>query len=369
MKEPIKVLHVLSKMSFGGVQSVVMNYYRHIDSSKIQFDFVVQSSENFFYDEEIKRLGGKIYQVAPIHSNRKQFERDFFRVLIENPEYKIVHCHQNFLNIVPLRIAKKAGVPIRISHSHSNYKASSFIKEMQRKVFRTIIAYYATDYFACSRVAAQWLYGHHSKSSKCKIINNAIETKKYFFDPGIRFKKRKELGIDKELVLIHVGMFTDSKNHEYLFKVFEKVHNKNINTLLLLVGDGENRSKLMKAAKECSGSNNIIFLGKRDNVHEYLMAADYFVFPSKYEGLGMSVIEAQMSGLPCIVSDVVPREVDLFGDVSFISINETPETWANVIIQNNTSRILHSIESIMNTNYEIEIEAKKLSDYYLSTII
>lgn len=369
MKEPIKVLHVLSKMSFGGVQSVVMNYYRHIDRSKVQFHFVVQSSENFFYDEEIKKLGGKIYQVAPIHSNRKQFERDFFRVLKENPDYKIVHCHQNFLNIVPLRIAKKADVPIRISHSHSNYKASSFIKEIQRKAFRALISYYATDYFACSIVAAQWLYGHHSKSSKCKIINNAIETKKYLFNEDIRYKKRKELGIDKELVLIHVGMFTDSKNQEYLFKVFEKVYDININTLLLLIGDGENRVKLMNAAKECSDNDNIIFLGKKDNVHEYLMAADLFVFPSKYEGLGMSVIEAQMSGLPCIVSNAVPKEVDLFGDVTFVSINESPETWANIIIQYNKSRRLHKIESLINTNYEIEIEVTKLTDYYLSAMI
>ncbi|MCK2016879.1 glycosyltransferase [Peribacillus frigoritolerans] len=365
--KPVRVLHILTKLSFGGVQSVIMNYYRNLDRSKVQFDFVVQTEETGFFDEEVMNLGGSIFRVAPVHINKKQFETDLFDILTIHPEFKIVHVHQNFLNITALKIAKKAGVPVRISHSHSNYPTSSFITEIKRKVFRKIISIYATDFFACSKASAKWLYGRrNTMSHKCKIIHNAIQTENFKMNYTIRSKIRNELGVDGNLVLIHVGMITDAKNHEYLLGIFKQVQVYNKKSSLLIVGDGENKDNLMRISKEQGTSDSVFFLGKMENVNEYLMAADCFVFPSKFEGLGMALIEAQINGLHCWSSDVVPKEADIFGEVTFLSNDLPPDVWAKSIISCDPKRYTRNYDSISNSGYEIKKETDKLMEFYLT---
>lgn len=365
MQSKIRVLHIITKLSFGGVQSVIMNYYRNIDRSKIQFDFVVQDKEKHFFDNEITKLGGKIYILSPMHTKKKQFENELFTLLKEHPEYKIIHVHQNFLNIIPLSVAKKANIPVRISHSHSNYPASSLFKKIQRSIFRLLIGRYATDYFACSKISAEWLYGEKkARGKKCKIIYNAIDVSKFIFNSDTRNKIRKELQLDEDTVLLHVGMFTDAKNHEYLLEIFKNYKILNPFSKLLLIGDGEKKEDLIKIAKEYNVLDSVVFLGKINDVEKYLMAADHFIFPSKYEGLGMSLIEAQISGLKCWSSDVLPKEVDLFDEVSFLSINTPAEVWAKSIFDHQPKRYLKSFVSICNSGYEIKMQAERLTYFY-----
>jgi len=365
MNEPIRVLQILSTLSFGGVQSVVMNYYRNIDRKNVQFDFVVQAEEEGAYEKEVLALGGKIYRTVPMHLNRKRFEQALINILKSNPGYRIIHAHQNFLNIIPLRAAKKAKIPVRISHGHSSYRTDSLLTEIKRAVFRLFISVYATDLFACSKTAAVWLYGEKAVSnSKCKIIYNAIDTGKYYFDNNVRSRIRQELKIEDKLALIHIGMFTRAKNHEYLLKIFKQVYSLKQKSCLLLAGDGDKKAELQSLAQDYGISDNVLFLGKKDNVYEYLMAADGFVFPSRYEGLPLAVIEAQISGLKCFVSDVVTSEVDLFGEVNFMSIAKPAEKWAEVIVSTDLSRYKRNREAVSNTRYDIINEAEKLKQFY-----
>lgn len=365
MCTPVRVLHVLSKLSFGGVQTVVMNYYRNIDREKVQFDFVVQDKEVGSYESEVQSLGGHIYKIAPMHLDRKRFEKELMKILQSNKYYKIIHTHHNFSNIIPLRVAKKAGVPVRISHSHSNYKANSFFKELQRIVFRLLIPFYATDYFSCSIASAVWLYGKKNiRSSKLKIVHNAINTEKFVLDNDIRQRVRNELDINNNIVLIHVGMFSYSKNHEYLLEIFKQLLKINQQISLLLVGDGERKEFLLNLARSKGLEGKVFFLGIQERVQEFLMAADYFVFPSRYEGLPLTVIEAQISGLSCLISDVITPEVAIFNDVTFMSIKASPIMWAKTLIESFNLRRARTFNDIVSSGYEIKHEASELQQFY-----
>jgi len=342
-----------------------MNYYKSIDRRKVQFDFVVQNEGEEFYECEVKSLGGEIYRVAPMHLDRKKFEKDLMNILKSNSGYRIIHVHQNFLNIVSLRVAKKAGVQVRISHSHSNYKATSLYKRFQRLVFKALIPLYATDYLSCSKASAEWLYGiKAARSSKCRIVHNAINTRKFILDYEIRRKVREKLIINDRIVLIHVGMFAYSKNHEYLFEIVKQLVKLNKQIVLLLVGDGERKKLLLEMVELMGIQEQVLFLGMQDNVQDLLMAADFFVFPSRYEGLPLTVIEAQISGLKCLISDVITPEVDLFNDIIFLSIKDSPEFWAKNIIDNLGNNKTRAFDDLVKSGYEISHEAKELQKLY-----
>ena len=363
MKRPIRVLHIITKLSFGGVQSVLMNYYRYIDRKRIQFDFVVQSDDKHFFEKEVLSLGGNIYRLPSINTDRKKFELELFKLLQAHPEYQIVHAHQNFTNIIPLRIAKKAKVKVRISHSHSKYVARTITKESMRKIFRLVISYYATNYFSCSQASAVWLYGKkNSSSNKCKIIHNAIDSNIFIMDSKIRKKIRKNLSIENKFVIIHIGMFGEAKNHEFLLEIFKEFHNKYNNSVLMLIGDGNKRNNLLNLTSTYGIDEDVLFLGKKDNVNQYLMAADYFILPSINEGLPVVVVEAQASGLPCLVSEAVSNEVDITGIVRWCSIKRSPTEWAN-LIDTQSKRVLTQ-QKVIEGQYDIKYESEKLANIY-----
>jgi len=365
---PVRVLHVVSKMTFGGVQSVIMNYYRHIDRSKVQFDFAVQSVEKCEYDDEINALGGRIHRISPLHIDRKRFSADLKSLLRNNPEYRIIHSHQNFMNIIPLSIAKKCNVPIRISHSHNNYKASSKLKEVQRIAFRRVIRHFATECLACSQPAGRWLYGSSfGKHINDRVVHNAINTNLFRFDMHTREKLRQSLGIEDKFVLIHIGMFSKQKNHLYLLEVFSEFHKITPESVLLLIGDGKERNLIEERIDRLGLKKEVIVLGVRRNVHDYLQAADAFVFPSLHEGLPVVVVEAQTSGLPCFVSsEAVPEEVDLNNDVKFLSIKLPPSKWAEAIVSTDCLQDrTNAYQRTISGGYDVDKEAEKLMEFYL----
>ena len=361
-EKPIVVAQIMGKWFGGGVEAVIMNYYRNIDRSKVQFDFICdEDSTNIPYDE-IKKLGGRVI-ICPPYQKIFEYER-FLIDLFKKKKYKIVHSNINTLSIFPLRAAKKAGVPIRIAHSHSTTNKKEWKKNLMKQVLRPFSKKYATDYFACSELAGRWLFGDKTfEQGKVTIINNAIDLDKFKYDEKIRKEKRKELNInDDTLVVGHIGRFVAQKNHTFLIDIFNELHKKEKNSILLLIGQGPLMGEIKQKVETIGISDSVKFLGQRDDVNELYNAMDLFLFPSLYEGLGMVLIEAQANGLPCITSTVVPKIADIANNVQFYGLNDSIDIWLKNY-DTNRFKFMHK-----NCIYNIKKEVEKLEKYYLGVI-
>ena len=281
----IIVAHIMGKWNGGGVESVVMNYYRNIDRNKIQFHFLCDEDSTDIPYEEIEKLGGKVIVIPPYQKLFK-YQKELYRIFEEN-NYKIVHSHINALSVFPLRIAKKAGVPIRIAHSHSTSNKKEWKKNILKMILRPLSKLYANNYFACTEYAGKWLFGKKVVERKeLNVINNAIDLKKFEFNENTRKALREELGIkDDTLIIGHVGRFMKQKNHEFLVEVFNEVYKKNQNTLLILIGQGPLLSEIKQKAINLNIEDKIKFIGQVTDVEKYYNIMDIFLFPSIYEGL------------------------------------------------------------------------------------
>ena len=353
----IRIAQVVGKMFNGGVEAVVMNYYRHIDRNKVQFDFIVDEDSTFIPHEEIEKLGGRVYIVPPYQKLNKYIPA-LIRLFKEN-EYKIVHSHINTLSVFPLYAAKKAGISIRIAQNHSTVASGEWKKNILKYTLRPFAKLYATHYAACSKYTGEWLFG--KKSMECgevKIFNNAIELEKFKYDENLRNEVRKELGLEGKFVIGHVGRFCYVKNHEFLIDVFEKIYTVNQNAVLMLVGDGPEREKIENRAKKYGA--NVIFLGNRTDVYRLYQAMDIFVLPSKIEGFPVVGIEAQANGLTVLFSDKVPREAEITANrVKYIPLSLGAGHWASIVMKSNVDR--------KETNlflYDISSQASRLIQYY-----
>ena len=285
LDEKIIVAHIMGKWNGGGVESVVMNYYKNIDRNRIQFHFLCDEDSTDIPYEEIEKLGGKVIVITPYQKLFK-YQKELYRIFKEN-NYKIIHSHINALSVFPLRIAKKAGVPIRIAHSHSTSNKKEWKKNILKMILRPFSKLYANNYFACTEYAGKWLFGKKVVERKeLNVINNAIDLKKFEFNENTREDLRKELGIKEDVLVIgHVGRFMKQKNHEFLIDVFEKAIKQDDNIYLILVGQGPLEDKIKEMAKEKGIEYKILFLGQRNDVNKLYQAMDIFVLPSLYEGL------------------------------------------------------------------------------------
>lgn len=285
LDEKIIVAHIMGKWNGGGVESVVMNYYKNIDRNRIQFHFLCDEDSTDIPYEEIEKLEGKVIVIPPYQKLFK-YQKELYRIFKEN-NYKIIHSHINALSVFPLRIAKKAGVPIRIAHSHSTSNKKEWKKNILKMILRSFSKLYANNYFACTEYAGKWLFGKKVVERKeLNVINNAIDLKKFEFNENTREDLRKELGIKEDVLVIgHVGRFMKQKNHEFLIDVFEKAIKQDDNIYLILVGQGPLEDKIKEMAKEKGIENKILFLGQRNDVNKLYQAMDIFVLPSLYEGL------------------------------------------------------------------------------------
>ena len=369
-KEPIRVAQIVGKYIGGGVEAVLMNYYKNIDKSKIQFDFICDSDSTSIPYEEIEALGGRVL-LCPPYQKIFKYMKELKKIFKDN-DYKIVHSNINTLSVFPLYVAKKAGIPIRIAHSHSTIINNK--KEWKRNIAKNILKYfsktYATDYLACSEQAAISQFGNKAyRDGKVKIIYNAIDLKKFEYNKKLRAHKRKELNIkDDAIVIGHVGRFVKTKNHELLINVFNKYHKINNNSRLILAGQGPLLEKTKVRVKELGLDKFVYFVGQQKNIHEYYQTFDIFMLPSLYEGLGMALIEAQISGLPCIASKGVPEITKVIDCFSFIDLNESLDTWVNKIIEYSNIDRKNCIDIFEKTRFNIHRESKILEDLYLSRI-
>lgn len=357
----VRVAQIIGKWVGGGVESVIMNYYRHIDRTQIQFDFICDNDSTNIPYEEIESLGGKVILISPYQKIFK-YHKELKKVL-KDGKYKIVHSHINTLSIFSLFAAKCAGVPIRIAHSHSTTNKLELKKNLLKQILRPFSKLFATNYMSCSEFAGRWLFGNKSfEKGEVYVLNNAVELNNFAFSKDFRDKYRKKFGINEDtLVIGHVGRFVEQKNHSFLVDVFNEVHMKNGNSVLFLIGQGPLETKIKEKVNDLGLENSVKFLGQRNDVNEIYNAMDIFVLPSLYEGLGMVLIEAQKNGLKCITSTNTPREVKIFDRIEFIGLEEGIKYWASRMNINNSYN--RNID-ISDERYNIEKNHKKLSDYY-----
>lgn len=365
----VRVAHIIGKWLGGGVEAVVMNYYRNINHNKVQFDFICDNDSTDIPYEEIERLGGRVILIPPYQKPFK-YHKELKRVLKEG-HYKIVHSHINTLSVFSLFAAKRAGVPVRIAHSHSTTNKKEWKKNILKQVLRPFVKLFATDYVACTKHAGKWMFGKKSfEKGNVYVLNNAIDLDKFKYDKQIRNKKRDELKIDKNtLVIGHAGRFVAQKNHEYIIDIFNEVHKENKNSILVLVGQGPLMDSIKDKVRKLNIDSSVMFLGQRDDINELYQSFDVFLFPSLYEGLGMVLIEAQVSGLPCYASTEVPEVAKVTDNLKFINLNENAETWAKETLTNlENYKRKDCVAEISECGYNIEKEAHKLEDYYLNKI-
>ena len=362
--QQIRVAHVMGKMVSGGVESVVMNYYRNIDKKKLQFDFIVDEDSTYIPRDEIENMGGRVILVPPYQKIFSYIKK--LKIVFKENEYKIVHSHLNTLSIFPLYAAKVSKVPVRIAHSHSTSNKKEWKKNILKYILKPFSKVNATHYFCCSEHAGRWLFGNKVyDENKVTLINNAIDIEDFIYDEQIRYKIRNKLNIEDKLVICHIGRFVEQKNHEKLIDIFFEIHRKNENTVLLLIGEGPLLEKIKEKVSKLGLNKYVIFLGVRDDVKELMQGMDVFLFPSLYEGLGLVLIEAQAAGLPCITSTEVPTIVKITDLVEFIPLSSDSTTWCKVLLNKYKDTIRKSsIKDIYNSGYDISKESQKLLDLY-----
>lgn len=358
----IKVLQIVGAMNRGGLETFLMNVYRNIDRSQVQFDFLVHTRKNCAYDDEIRDYGGKIFAI----SSRNQGILNNYKALNEffaaHSEYKIVHQHLSSLTYnEPLKIAKKYNVPNRIIHGHNTQEGGNFLHHFIHHWNRLFLEYYATDCFACSDLAARWLCGNRGNFT---IVHNGIETDKFVYDESKRKAVRKAWGMENKLVIGHVGRFSYPKNHDFLIDIFQSVYKKVPRSVLLLVGEGELRGKIEQKVSSLGLQEQVVFTGLRSDIPEMLNAMDILVFPSLYEGFPVALVEAQSSGVKCIISDRITRQAAITDLIAFKSLSASPDEWANVVVKESRYTRRNTYNDIVHAGFDIKQIAHGLQRYY-----
>lgn len=366
---PIRVLNLFTIMDRGGAETLVMNFYRNIDRSKIQFDFMVHREERGAYDDEIESLGGRIYRMCPISVNNlykyKGLLHSFF---LEHPEYKIIHSHMSELGYFVFKEAISWNIPVRICHAHNTpvWNSGTFLQKFKR-VFRVILAKkirkLSTDFFACSRDAGKWLYGENQDFT---IINNAIDAKKFAYNMSLSNQLKKKFGWSDKFVIGHVGRFNTQKNHSFLLDIFFSISSEVSNAILVLVGTGDLMDEIKRKARILNIEDKVYFMGSRDDVFNLYQAFDIFLFPSLYEGFGNVLLEAQAAGLESFTSkNVVPSEVYVTNLLHGIALSSSPNEWKNEILKYSQYIRKNTYDAIVESGYDINSNTQYLSDFYL----
>lgn len=365
MHKKIKILHVIGSLKIGGAENVAMNFVRYLDQQKYQCDYLVFSEEIGEYEEEAIKFGANIIRIPAPNKGYKNYIKNLKAILKVN-QYDIVHSHTLFNNGITLKVAYDANIKKRISHSHST---DSGVKEtlkykIYKNIMKNMIKKYATHMIACGLEAGKYLYGDEEFKKNGIVINNGIDAKKYCYSEIKRNRARKELGIKEELLIGHVGRFTETKNHSFLLDIFNEVYKDNNNSKLLLIGDGELRTEIEAKIKKLDLQDKVVLTGIRNDVAYLQQAIDVIVFPSLYEGLPVSIVEAQAAGIPCIVSDNVTTEVKITDCVNFMSLQKSSKEWANKILEFRNIEKKNTVEELILAKYEINSIIEEVAKIY-----
>lgn len=362
-EEPIRVLQIVGIACNGGVEAVVLNYYRHMDKDKVQFDFVVHKNPAQNFVDEVKKGGGRLYEVTPYTKNIFAFTYEIYQI-IKKGKYNVVHTNMNSLSGFPLLAAYLAGARVRILHNHTTDVKSEGLRTLLKRVLRPFAKLFANRYFACSELAASWMYGKEAvKNGRVTIIPNAIDLEMFAFNPEKRNELRNVMGMEDKLVLGHIGRFVYQKNHLFLIDVFARVVEERRDAMLLLIGDGPLRKQMEEKVDALGISDRVLFLGNRNDVSDLYNVMDVFVLPSFYEGLPVVAVEAQANGLKCLFSDKVTLESKLLSETECIALNV--EEWKQSLC-NLAPRVLNERGGIeLMQKFDIRESSILLSNRYI----
>lgn len=360
IEEPIRVLHIVTHMERGGLETMIMNYYRNIDRSKVQFDFLTHRDTNASYNDEILSLGGRIYSLPPLNPFSRKYIKaldDFFK---NHKEYNIVHSHLNAMSTIPLKYAKKNGVKFTIAHSH-NTNQDKNLKYLIKSFSKKNITKYADQLFACGEEAGIWIFN----TNDFIVLNNAIDAGLYSYNKEKSIAIKQKLNIDGKFVIGHVGRFNLQKNHEFIIDIFNEVQKREENSVLLLVGDGKLKHEIEEKVSNLRLKDKVYFLGIRADVNDLMQAMDVFLFPSLYEGLPVTMVEAQSSGLKCFISNTVPKDCILTDNVEVIDLDKDCDIWAKEIVKYKNYARENTKKQIEKANFDIKENSKWLQNFYL----
>ena len=359
-KYMIRVLQIIGTLERGGAETFIVNLYRNIDRTKIQFDFAIynEPSENSYY-KEVVEMGGKVFLLPPkakgILYNFKAIQK-----IIREHSYKIVWRHSDgCMGAIDLLAAKSAGASRTILHSHSSQTKG--IELAVHYALKSFIGSFVTDRFACGNKAGHWMYGR----KPFNVIKNGIYVENFKYSHESRNQYRQEYQLQDKMVIGHVGRFHPVKNHQLIIDIFEKLMKQTSEVALVLIGEGELFAQIQELVKEKGLGKEVLFLGARSDIPELLQMMDVFVMPSLYEGFPVTLIEAQAAGLPCVVSSVISNEVDVTGNVSFVDLDAPVDVWAEKIVEKRGSKTEDNTEKLKAAGYDITDVAKRVEEYIL----
>lgn len=372
MGQPVRILHILGNTQLGGAESRIMDLYRHMDRSVVQFDFVVHSKEEGYFNEEIRKLGGRIFRVPRFRVlNYFSYCRAWKKLLQEHrdadgrSEFHMIQGHMTSTAAIYLPIARKCGIETTIAHARSA-GVDKGLKGILTRFLRCNLSKKADYLFTCSELAGISVFGKKAvEQGRTRFLPNAIDCQKFAPDPLVREKIRRELGIEKCYVIGHVGRFHYAKNHEYLLRVFaELVKRKTRDYVLLLLGEGSGMEDIRILSRELGIGDKVYFLGNKSNVNDYYQAMDYFVYPSRFEGMPGTIVEAQTAGLRCLMSDTICKEVIATELVTTRSIREDPGLWADEIEQHLQYQRSSRVDEMKELGFDVHGQAVLMTDFY-----
>lgn len=362
----IRILHITSSLAKNGTETFIMNVYRQIDRSLIQFDFLIFTESTDGFCDEVLSLGGQIYRLPPRRQGFFRYRNElnaFFRE--KGNLYQGIHLSSCTLSsVLPVQIASKYGIPLRIVHAHNSSWSGGAHNYIFHMINKHRLRKYVTHCLACSEVAAKWFYSGTSLLEKSIVVKNGIDVEKFNYNPDKREQIRKDIHAEHAFVVGHIGRFTKVKNQSFLLDVFREIKKKRPNAILLLVGEGELELQVKKKAEVMGLEESVKFMGRRDDVSDLLQGMDCFVFPSLFEGLPFALIEAQAAGLPVITSENVSPEVSLTSGLHFLSLKQSPAIWADEIVRFASGQRIVDIKGITTAGYSIQMTVDVLVKIY-----
>lgn len=356
----IKILHVINSTNFGGIPSMILNYYSNMDRNEIHFDFVCHQKEDGESAKIFKSMGSKVFYIPRKRDSVFKYISELNKI-IKNEKYEVIHVHQNLSSYLALIVAYKNKIPVRIAHAHgADLSKKNILIRISMYISHFLIKFFSTKCLACSNDSLKYVFGR--KNEKTIILPNAIYINKYKYNKDNRNRIRKELNIlDNVTLLGTVGRMSKEKNHIFLIQLLPKLLEKNKNYKLVIVGDGEEYERCLSLAKELKVDNNIIFTGAREDIPALMSAFDIFLFPSLNEGLGIVAVEAAASGLHIIMSNNIPKDLDFIPESKYVVLNVN--NWIEEINKTSIKRI--NCENELNENgYNIFEATKKLEYIY-----
>lgn len=359
-----RILNIIGGVGYGGAETFLMNIYRRIDRNQFQFDFIIceKVSDNS-YASEIEKLGGRIYCIPSKKENIFKNLYCIYAIVKEN-NYKIVWRHTyNMFKALDLVMAKIAGADVTILHAHSTNAKK--LESKLGKVLRPVINPFITTRFACGNLAGDFLFGKKSY----KVVSNGIVSDRFMYNEDVRKEYRKQLFIDNKFVVGHIGRFTKAKNHEFLIEIFQRILEHDKEAYLILVGTGELEESVKRKVNLLGISENVLFLETRNDVGAIMQAMDVFLMPSLWEGIPVTLVEAQAADLPCVISDTIDPSIKFSDNIVFESLNENPEKWAKTVIAQKKESRRNRTEDVVRAGYDINEVVIEIEKYFKQIII